>query len=275
VPLATDAHGQVFRVRAALEKSVQFSADDALARDEAGFDVLLDRGFYGASKKQGVSVRMPLTTCTPTKLCAGACYAHDGLDAMPSAVVRGVVNGIIAARFEQGSGAIRQAILACLRPQTQQVIRAAWKEVRALGTGWTRRPFIRFSHVGEIAQFPDFANALASQVRDLSEGAVDCVVYTRHPRARELDADLMVINFSLDKSSQGRKSWAPPRARIVFAAFGGELSSEADVNFLEHHPWFHALPVGTGAVCPTTLPETRVRTCNAVRCDRCFKPPAR
>src|SRR5205085_7499358 len=36
----------------------------------------------------------------------------------------------------------------------------------------------------------------------------------------------------------------------------------------------HALPVGTGTVCPTTLPETRVRTCDAVQCDRCFKPPA-
>jgi hypothetical protein len=85
-----------------------------------------------------------------------------------------------------------------------------------------------------------------------------------------------VINFTLDKSSQSRKSWAPPQARIVFSAFGGELSSEADVNFLEHHQrGFHALPIGSGTVCPTTLPETKVRTCDAVRCDRCFKPPNR
>src|SRR5205085_5215279 len=43
------------------------------------FDVLLRHGFYGASKKQGVSVRMPLSACNPTRLCAGACYAHDVL----------------------------------------------------------------------------------------------------------------------------------------------------------------------------------------------------
>jgi hypothetical protein len=217
---------------------------------------------------------MPLSTCSPTRLCAGACYAHDVLDAVPASVVRGAVNGIIAERFEHGHQDSRQAILARLQLQTQRAICAALQEVRALGLGWTRRPYIRFSHVGEIAAFPQFANALAHQVRQLSGGEVDCVVYTRHPRARDLDPGLLVINFTLDKSSQARKSWAPPRARIVFSAFGGELSPEAEVNFLEHHRWFHASPSGTGTVCPTTLPETKARRCDAVRCDRCFKPPA-
>jgi hypothetical protein len=272
--LAKDAYGQIFRVRVALERSIRFSAQASVERDDADFDVLLERGFYGTSKKQGVSVRMPLTTCTPTRLCAGACYAHDALDAMPSAVVRGVVNGIIAERFEHGDSAMREAILARLQPQTQRAIRAARKEVRALDSSWTRRPFIRFSHVGEITAFAWFANALALQVRELSDGEVDCVVYTRHQRARDLDPGLLVVNFSLDKSSAARRSWAPPQARIVFAAFGGELSSDAEVNFLEHHVWSHALPVGTGAICPTTLPETKVRSCDAVKCDRCFRPPA-
>jgi hypothetical protein len=189
-------------------------------------------------------------------------------------VVRGAVNGIIAERFEHGHSAIRQAILSRLQPQTRRAIDAALQEVGALDSGWTRRPYIRLSHVGEITAFPQFANALARQVRQLSGGEVDCVVYTRHPRARDLDPGLMVINFTLDKSSQSRKSWTPPQARIVFSAFAGELSPDADVNFLEHHRWFHALPVGTGTVCPTTLPETRIRTCDAVRCDRCFRPPA-
>jgi hypothetical protein len=273
VSLVRQAFRQVFRVRVALEKSIRYSADEALARNEDDFDVLLQSGFYGASKKQGVSIRMPLSSCTPTRLCAGACYAHDSHDAMPAPVVRGVVNGIIAERFEYGDKRTRQAILARLQPQTQRAIRAALQEVRVLGPGWTRRPYIRFSHVGEITAFPHFANALAGQVYQLSSGEVDGVVYTRHPRARDLDPELLVINFTLDKSSQTRKSWAPPQARLVFSAFGGELSSEADVNFLEHHRWIHALPVGTGRVCPTTLPETRVRTCDAVRCDRCFKPP--
>jgi hypothetical protein len=192
---------------------------------------------------------------------------------MSPPVVHGVVNGIVAERFEHGQDPIQLAILARLQPQTRRDINAALQEVRTLGSGWTRRPHIRFSHVGEIAAFPQFANALARQVRQLSGGEVDCVVYTRHPRARDLDPELLVINFTLDKSSQSRKSWAPPQARIVFSAFGGELSPEADVNFLEHHRWFHALTVGTGTVCPTTLPETRVRTCDAVRCDRCFRPP--
>jgi hypothetical protein len=273
VALVRQAYAQVFPVRVALERSIRSSADEALARHDEDFAVLLHKGFYGASRKQGVSVRMPLTTCHPTRLCAGACYAHDALDAMSAPVVHGVVNGIIAERFEHGASATRGAILAGLQPQTQRAIRAAVREVQRLGSGWTRRPYIRFSHVGEIAAFPQFANALARQVRDLPGGAVDCVVYTRHPRARELDADLMVINFTLDRSGRAHKSWVPPQARIVFSAFGGELSPEADVNFLEHHRWFHALPVGTGTVCPTTLPQTRVRTCDAVRCDRCLRPP--
>jgi hypothetical protein len=273
--LVSYAYSQVFRIRVALEKSIRYSIEVALARNEDDFDVLLQRGFYGASKKQGVSIRMPLSTCHPTRLCAGACYAHDALDAAPASVVRGAVNGIIAERFERGDNATRQALLARLQPQTQKAIHAAIQEVRALGPGWTRRPYIRFSHVGEITAFPQFANALAGQVHELSGGEVDCVVYTRHPRARDLDPELLVINFTLDKSSQSRKSWAPPQARIVFSAFAGELSSEAEVNFLEHHQrGFHAVPSGTGTVCPTTLPETRVRTCDAVRCDRCFKPPA-
>jgi hypothetical protein len=273
LPMVNDAYRQVFRVRVRLEKSMRLSAEESLARNEADLDVLLQHRFYSASRKQGVSVRLPLTTCTPTRLCAGACYAHDALEAMPGAVVHGVVNGIIAERFELGCPVTHQMILARLQPHTQRAIHAALQEIRALGSSWTRRPFIRFSHVGEITAFPQFANALARQVRDLSDGAVDCVVYTRHPFAQDLDPELLVINFTLDKSSQARRSWAPRQARIVFSAFGGELSSEAAVNFLEHHRWSHALPVGTGNVCPTTLPETQVRTCDAVRCDRCFRPP--
>jgi hypothetical protein len=82
-------------------------------------------------------------------------------DAGPAPVVHGAFNGIIAERFEHGDDAFRQALLARLQPQTQRAIRTARKEVQALGSGWTRRPYIRFSHVGEIAAFPQFANALA------------------------------------------------------------------------------------------------------------------
>jgi hypothetical protein len=273
VVLVEDAGRQVFRVRVSLEKSLRNTTVEALERSEADFDILLSHGFYGASRKQGVSVRMPLLTCMPTALCAGACYAHDLMDAMPTAVLRGVVNGIVAERFEHGDQALQQAILTRLQPQTQQAVYAALRAVRALRSDWTRRPFIRLSHVGEIAAFPQFANALARQVRELSGSEVDCVIYTRHLRARDLDPELLIINFSLDKSSTAFRSWAPPGARIVFAAFGGELSSEAEVNFLEHHRWTRVLPVGSGTICPTTLPETKVHSCDAVRCNRCFQPP--
>ena len=60
--LASDAYSQVFRVRVALERSIRSSADEALARHDEDFAVLLHKGFYGASRKQGVSVRMALST---------------------------------------------------------------------------------------------------------------------------------------------------------------------------------------------------------------------
>jgi hypothetical protein len=138
--MAADAHRQLFRVRVALEKAVRFTAEEAIGRNAADFEVLLDRGFYGASKKQGVSVRMPLATCTPTRLCAGACYAHDAPDTLPGSVVRGVINGIVAEHFEHGDSEMRRAILERLRPQTEQAVHAARREVNVLGDGWTREP---------------------------------------------------------------------------------------------------------------------------------------
>jgi hypothetical protein len=194
------------------------------------------------------------------------------LDATPAAVTRGAVNGAIAISFENGDREKRRKILKNLVPHTGRSIRAAVNELKYLPLGWKRRPVIRFAHVGEIAAFPDFANSMALQVRDMSNGGVDCVVYTRHRRAVELDPSLWVINFTLDKSSLDRRSWSYPHMRIVYAAFGGELSQDASVNFLEHHRWFHASPIGNGEVCPATAPENPERTCDAMCCDKCFRP---
>jgi len=135
-----------------------------------------------------------------------------------------------------------------------------------------RRPRIRFAHVGEFAAFPEFANALARLVRESSDGGVDCVVYTRHPDARLLDPDLFVVLFSLDESSEDRRRFVPAAARVVRSAFGGQIIDTVDVNFLEHHRWVHIKPVGTGNICPSTAPDTKVRTCDACRCDFCFIP---
>jgi hypothetical protein len=272
--LVARATAEVFRTRVRLEDSIataiQRHTNDSSEMPEAVFE----GSIYGCSKKQGVSVRMALTSCQPTKLCASACYAHDVLDAAPASVVRGVVNWVIADAYEMRP-AVREVVLNKLRPHTERAVRAAEGEVRQLAPAWTRAPYIRFSHVGEVAAFPTFANDLARQIHRASSGRVRSVVYTRHLFASRLDPELFVVNFTLDASSEGRRAWAPPFARIVHSAFGGRVSEGAEINFLEHHRWVHLPPVGRGNICPTTLPETITRTCDAVRCQRCFVPPER
>jgi hypothetical protein len=272
--LVESAHAVVFKFRVVLERRLAAALkrshlDDAVSLLEMGC-------FYGFSKKQGTSVRMPLTTCKPTRLCAGACYAHDVLDAAPASVIRGVVNGLVAEQFEEGTSLIREAVMLALSSHSKRAIQSALTEVRALrGSGWSRRAFIRFSHVGEITKYARFANELARQVHEESQGQVDCVVYTRHSNARLLDPKLWVVNFTLDPASSERREWIPETARIVFSAFGGVTSDDADVNFLEHHRHIHMnRTAGNGRICPATLPETKERTCDACRCDRCFVAPS-
>ncbi len=271
--LVEAAHAVVFKFRVVLERRLAAALKSNHLKDAIS---LLDMGcFYGFSKKQGTSVRMPLTTCKPTRLCAGACYAHDVLDAAPASVIRGVINGIVAEQFEDGASLIRETVMLALRNHSKRAIHSALTEVRALReSGWSRRAFIRFSHVGEITKYARFANELAKQVHEQSQGQVDCVVYTRHSNAQLLDPKLWVVNFTLDPASLDRREWIPETARIVFSAFGGVTSDEADVNFLEHHRHIHmARTAGNGRICPATLPETKERTCDACRCDRCFVAP--
>jgi hypothetical protein len=269
--LKEEAYALIFSVRVILEKNIEETIFKVLKKN-GSLEDLFRGSFYGQSKKQGISVRMPLTTCQPTRLCAGACYAHDVLDAAPASVVRGAINGVIAKYYENSEDRIKNRLLVLLTHHTSKAIRAAEKEVKLLqNTDWKRRPYIRFSHVGEIAAYPKFANALAKQVNDLSKGRVDCVIYSRHSGAAQLDPSLWIVNFTLDEDSENRRTWPTKDARIVFSAFGGKLNSHTDINFLEHHRWNHFKPIGEGRVCPVTLPETIDRTCDAARCDRCFK----
>ena len=264
----------VFGVRSILEKSIIKTIDETSCPLIERVKGVLKNNFFGFSKKQGTSLRMPLASCNPTKLCAPGCYAHDVLDATPFAVIRGAMNGWLAGTFEKSTKRTRSLILKQLEPHALAAIRNARKELKSLPEGFTRRPFIRFSHVGEIVAFPDFANALAKLVIKLSNSGVDCVVYTRHRNVSKLDPALWVINFTLDPSSMKRKEWAPDHARIVFSAFGGVTSRVAEVNFLEHHRHGHTpKTAGTGRVCPATAPETKVRTCDACECNRCFVQP--
>jgi hypothetical protein len=271
------AMSMVFRVRVLLERSIEDVALRLVARLGMPAINLRDEPLHGSSNKQGVSIRMPLSSCAPSKVCGAACYAHDVLDAAPASVVRGALNGAIATWFEEGDKWHRAELLAALERPVQRMVRSAQKDAEAASVAFVRRPRIRFAHVGEFAPFPAFANALARRVRELSDGGVDCVVYTRHPDARLLDPELFVVLFSLDESSENRRRFAPPTALVVRSAFGGRVSESVDVNFLEHHRWTHIHPVGSGKVCPATAPETRVRTCDACKCDLCFTPkrPAR
>ncbi|MDB4645072.1 hypothetical protein OAF37_03345 [Rubripirellula sp.] len=268
--LVKEAWDLVFRVRVQLEASISRSIATALQHGTFANQQLFSGSFFGASKKQGVSVRLPLTACRATSLCGAACYAHDVLDAAPASIVRGVVNGLIAKLYEEGDDQTKLMVADSLRKHTAKAVKAALAEVEELD-GWTRAAYIRFAHVGEIAPFSCFANALAQQVADLSNGDVKSVVYTRHPNASKLDGRLFVVNFTLDRASMDRREWAPESARLVFSAFNGEVCEDVDVNFLEHHRWSHASPIGTGRICPATAPETVDRTCDAVKCDRCFR----
>jgi len=169
----------------------------------------------------------------------------------------------------------RQFIASQLKPHVRTAALAAEEELKNLPKGYTRRPFIRFSHVGEIVYYPDFANMLAALTKKESRGNVDCVVYTRHKNASLLDPSFWIMNFTLDPSSLDRSTWAPSHARIVFSAFGGVTSHLAEVNFLEHHRHVHLdRASGDGRICPATKPETKIRTCDACRCNRCFVQPA-
>jgi hypothetical protein len=270
--MVAEALSYVFRVRVVLEQSIAWCLT-ALVMEKGLHSIALShQSLHGYSKKQGVSIRMPLSSCAPTKICGAACYAHDVLDAAPGSVVRGAINGGVANWFEQGDSTYRNTLLAELGRPVQRMISAARRDAKAAAGVFIRRPRVRFAHVGEFSAFPAFANALAKSVRDYSGGDVDCVVYTRHPDARMLDPELFMVLFSLDESSEDRRRFAPLTARVVRSAFGGRVTDSVDVNFLEHHRWSHLEPIGTGKICPSTAPETKERTCDACRCDFCFTP---
>lgn len=261
--IVRQAHSQLYRVRVQLERSIAYTLR------QSDFEKIIGQGqLFGASKKQGVSLRMPLWTCEPTVLCCNRCYAHDTLDAAPASVVRGAINGLVAETFENGSIDERNRLIKLIGPHIDKAIKQSFNE--ATKCGFDRAPRIRFSHVGEIVAYINFANEMAKQVKEKTEGKVTCVVYTRHPNALKLDPDLWVINFTLDSSSFERTKWIPEKAHTVFSAFDGVTYDAAYVNFLEHHRWSHASQKGKGEICPATLPETNTRTCDSLFCCKCF-----
>jgi hypothetical protein len=271
--LVRNALALVFRVRVSLERSIVEAVTESVRC--SGFTAfgLPTAPLHGCSKKQGISIRMPLLSCVPTRLCGGACYAHDVLDAAPASVLRGAINGAIGSWYERAGDGERKQLLSALDQPVRRMVAAAQRDAAASASLFFRRARIRFAHVGEFAHYPSFANALASRVRNVSHGDVDCVVYTRHPDAHLLSQQLFLILFTLDDSSEDRRRFAPHAARVVRSAFGGRVTEDVDVNFLEHHRWIHLRPTGNGPVCPATTPDAGSRTCDGCHCDLCFTRP--
>lgn len=234
---------------------------------------LVEEDPFGASSKQGVSFRLALMSCNPSRLCRLWCYAHDGKDVLPGSIERGVKNSLLASLFETGTPSVMKIILKGLEPH---VDRALWGAVddsqKAKAWGFVRQPRIRFAHVGDIARYPHFANAIAQMIHDRSYGQVQCVTYTRRREVVLLDPDLWRVNFSLDESSMDRKKYVPSTATITYAAFDGKTCPDAYVNFAEHHGLVRYKTRGVGFICPSTR-FGRPHGCDANRCDRCFAEP--
>ena len=231
--------------------------------------------FFGCSRKQGVSIRYALASCVPTERCGGRCYAHDGRDRELQHIFRGVLNYYVGLAFEQSPPLTRTAIMERLAHAIDTAVRAALDDqVRAAESGFSRQPRIRFSHVGEMAATPGFTNELARQVIRRNAD-IQCVIYTRHPRAKELDTAAMVVNFTLEGPQDSRRRFAPLGSRLVSSAWDGVAWEGADVNFLEHHVEKTAPQRGGGCVCPVTVDHKSTPSCDSARCEKCFERPKR
>ena len=226
--------------------------------------------FFGKSKKQGVSIRYPLASCAPTATCGGRCYAHDGRDRELLHIYRGVLNYYVGLEFENGTPGRRQQILGLLAKSIDKGVKAAIVDhATALSEGYNRFPRIRFSHVGEMAATPEFTNALALEIKK-RDPRVQCVIYTRHPKAKLLDPNLLVVNFTLEGAGDVRAKLVPPGARIVNSAWDGDLNEAAEINFLEHHVEKSTSAQGSGSICPVTANHKKTPSCDSAHCQKCF-----
>ncbi|MDG2012339.1 MAG: hypothetical protein P8J33_02470 [Pirellulaceae bacterium] len=259
---------RLYAVRANLDRRIECTLREMFASGQIRWDKLLRRQVFGFCKKQGVSFRLSLSTCVPTKLCGGGCYAHDGRERVTSTILSGAYNTLLCEAFESGELPAPR-----LLPSIKKAIELAKRDAKLAERefGFKRRARIRLGHVGEVTAFPQFVNWLGRTITDHSEGTVDTIVYTRHPSVVELDTSIVVVNLTLDKVSQNRRRWVKPGVRVVWSAWDGELDADSEVNFLEHHDHDqHSSPSGEGPVCPVTIASTARRVCDEFRCTKCF-----
>jgi hypothetical protein len=261
---------KLFAVRSKLERAI-------CAKLESAVDVTktaLTKQFFGYSQKQGVSLRYPLLSCVPTARCGGRCYGHDGRDRELHHIFRGCLNYAVGRLFENGDEEVRSKLIRDFHPICQHAVKEAIEDQeRAQSEGYSRLPRIRFSHIGEVAATPHFANALAKLIHEI-DPAVQCVIYTRHPGASDLDPDEFVINFTLEAENDPRKKFAPEGSRLVASAWDGKINSEAEVSFLEHHVSDVHSATGSGFACPVTSQHDKLKSCDEARCARCFIAPS-
>lgn len=269
--LRVEGLAQLFRMRTLIEARLL----DQLRSNAGRLPVVAEatkESFFGKSKKQGVSIRYALASCVPTATCGGRCYAHDGRDRELLHIYRGVLNYYIGLQFENGSPERRQQILGLLSRALDKGVEAALiDQASASSGGYDRLPRIRFSHVGEMAATPEFTNALALEVKK-RDSRVQCVIYTRHPKATLLDTNLLVVNFTLEGAEDVRKKLVPSGARIVNSAWDGKINESAEVNFLEHHVEKSSIAKGAGSICPVTAHHKLTPSCDIARCEKCFAP---
>ena len=269
------ARNGLFRHRIAIEKHILENLNFAQVKlTPEVWQRFYRRKLFGESKKQGLSFRLPLTSCQPTSLCADRCYGHDALDATSGAIIRGCLNGFFASAFEEGD--IPKPTLDLFVKEIERVTRIAIKESEDVLTNedFERGPRIRFAHLGELPEYPKFADFIGESIFNETQGKVRPVLYTRHRNAKMLNQQHWVCNFTLDATSQDREKIVPSWARKVGSAFNGATIKGVAVNFMEHHRFSHASSKGEGPVCPATEIAAKSRTCDGNKCDLCFRPTA-
>jgi len=262
----------LFRTRSIIENALYRSISNNILSFER---LIYKEGFFGCSAKQGISVRFPLFTCKPTKLCGGGCYAHDGRDKQFSSLARGVFNYIACEKIfrfiENKNNGPSKTNISDFEKQIKKAILISVADAeKSTLSGFQRTPRIRLSHVGEMTALPDIVNWLSEKILDYSNNKVTPVVYTRHPNAMKLDTSVVVVNFTIESKNDVRKKYAPTGSRLVMSSWGGEVIEEVAVNFIEHHGDKHFIKIGQGNVCPVTAAHENVLTCDTARCTKCF-----
>ena len=92
----------LFEIRAKLESNIIKSFDLIEDRNDL-LRRIFSNSLLGKSKKQGLSIRYPLTSCQPTEVCGGLCYAHDGRDKHLETILRGCLNFYLGRMYERST----------------------------------------------------------------------------------------------------------------------------------------------------------------------------